>query len=66
MRFEYWITEAIDTYSEYEMLPAFPRQQWLRERASMLPYTNAHRMSCRKQLKTYFLRPSEAESLELQ
>ena len=31
-----WITKATDTHSEYVILIAFPLQQWLRERASML------------------------------
>jgi hypothetical protein len=31
-----WTTKAIHTYSEYPILIAFPRQQWSRERASML------------------------------
>jgi hypothetical protein len=35
-RFECWITKATDTHSEYVILIAFPRQQWLRERASVL------------------------------
>jgi hypothetical protein len=39
MRFASWITKATDTHSEYVTLIAFPRQQWLRERASMLRYT---------------------------
>jgi len=39
MRFARWITEAADTHSEYVILTAFPRQQWLRERASMLGHT---------------------------
>jgi hypothetical protein len=39
MRFARWITKAIDTHSEYVILIAFPRQKWLRERASMLRYT---------------------------
>jgi hypothetical protein len=30
---------ATETHSEYVILIAFPRQQWLRERASMLHYT---------------------------
>jgi hypothetical protein len=30
------ITEATDTHSEYMILIGFPRQQWLRERASIL------------------------------
>jgi hypothetical protein len=39
MRFACWVTKATDTYSEYVMLTAFPRQQWLRESASILHYT---------------------------
>jgi hypothetical protein len=35
MRFACWITKATDTYSEYVTLIAFPRQQWLSERASV-------------------------------
>jgi hypothetical protein len=34
-----WITKATDTHSEYVIFIAFPRQQWLRERASLLLYT---------------------------
>jgi len=30
---------ATNTYSEYVILVAFPRQQWLYERASVLRYT---------------------------
>jgi hypothetical protein len=36
MRFACCITKATDTDSEYVILIAFPRQQWLCERASML------------------------------
>ena len=36
MRFACWITKTTDTHSEYVILIVFPRQQWLRERASML------------------------------
>jgi hypothetical protein len=36
MRFACWIIKATDTHSEYVILIAFPLQQWLRERASML------------------------------
>jgi hypothetical protein len=39
MRFACWITKATDTHSEYVLFIAFPRQQWLRERASVLRYT---------------------------
>ena len=38
MRFECWITKATDTPSEYVMFIAFPRNQCLREGASMLHY----------------------------
>ena len=36
MRIACWITNAIGTHSAYAVLISFPRQQWLRERASML------------------------------
>jgi hypothetical protein len=39
MRFACWIIKATDSLSEYVILIAFPWQQWLRERASMLRYT---------------------------
>jgi hypothetical protein len=39
MRFACWISKATDTLSEYVILIGFPRQQWLRKRASMLRYT---------------------------
>ena len=39
MRFECPLTNATDTHSGYAILIAFPRQQWLRERASILCYT---------------------------
>jgi hypothetical protein len=35
MRFAYWITKATDTHSESVILIALPRQQWLRERATV-------------------------------
>jgi len=38
MRFACWIPKAAYTHSEYLILIAFPRQQWLRERVSMLRY----------------------------
>jgi hypothetical protein len=40
MRVPYWITKATNTHSEYVILIAFLRQQWLLERASMLHYTH--------------------------
>ena len=39
MRFACWITKATDTHSVCVILIAFARQQWLRERASILRYT---------------------------
>jgi hypothetical protein len=39
MRFAFWITKATDTHLGYVILVAFLRQQWSRERASMLRYT---------------------------
>jgi hypothetical protein len=36
LRFACWITKATDTHSQYVIFIAFPRQQWLRERASVL------------------------------
>jgi hypothetical protein len=39
MRFVCWITKATDIHSEYVILVAFPRRQWLGERASVLRYT---------------------------
>jgi hypothetical protein len=38
MRFACWITKATNTHSERVILTAFPRQQWLREGASMLTF----------------------------
>jgi len=36
MRFACWINKATDTYSECAILTGFPRQRWLRKRASIL------------------------------
>jgi hypothetical protein len=36
MRFAYWIPKAKSIHSEYVTFTAFPRQQWLHERASVL------------------------------
>jgi hypothetical protein len=47
MRTACWIIKAADTRSEYSILTAFPRQQWLRERASILPlYVGLPCLSC--------------------
>jgi hypothetical protein len=39
MRFSCWITKATDTRLQYAIHITFPRQQWLRERATVLRYT---------------------------
>jgi len=39
MHFAIWKPKAKVTHSEYVIFIAFPRQQWLCERASMLRYT---------------------------
>jgi hypothetical protein len=39
MRITCWIATATYTHLEYVILIAFPLQQWLRERASVLGYT---------------------------
>jgi hypothetical protein len=39
MRVACWVTKAADTRSEYVIHIAFPRQQWLRERASIFRCT---------------------------
>ena len=38
MRIECWIPKATNTNSQYVILIAFPHQQWLHERASVLHY----------------------------
>jgi hypothetical protein len=40
MRFACWITKDTDTHSEYVILIAFARQQWLRKRGSIFRYTH--------------------------
>jgi hypothetical protein len=41
MRIACWITKVTNTHSEYVIFIAFPRQQFLHERASLLRYTFA-------------------------
>jgi len=36
----FWIPKATNTHSEHVIVNAFPLQQWLHERASVLLYTN--------------------------
>ena len=40
MRIASWKPNATNTHSEFAILIAFPLQQWLHERASMLRYMN--------------------------
>jgi hypothetical protein len=55
MRFACWITKSYEhTHSEYVTLIAFPRQQRLRERASILSYTFKHRYITNLFLTTVF------------
>jgi hypothetical protein len=44
MRFICWITKPTDTRSECAILIAFPQQQWLCERASVLRYAYTVRL----------------------
>jgi hypothetical protein len=39
MRIACWVPKATNTHSQYVILIAFPLQQWLQERASLLRYT---------------------------
>jgi len=40
MRIGCWEPKATNTHSDYVILTAFPREQWLHERATMLRYTH--------------------------
>ena len=50
IRFECWITNAKNTHSEYIIRTAFPLQQTLYERASMLRYTYTACLVCVKNI----------------
>jgi hypothetical protein len=39
MRIACWLTKDTNTHSEYVIIIAFPLQEWLHERVSMLRYT---------------------------
>jgi len=39
MRIACWIAKATNTHSQYVSVTAFPQQQWLHERTSLLRYT---------------------------
>jgi hypothetical protein len=45
IRFARFVAKAADRHPEYVIFIAFPRQQWLRERASML-LLYVHCLSC--------------------
>ena len=53
MCFVWWITKATKSRSEYVIRIAFPRQEWLCERAWMLCYTYIPRSCCNKELLRY-------------
>ena len=44
MRIACWMPKVSDTHSEYVIPTAFPLQQWLQERASVLRYTYTDRL----------------------
>ena len=46
MRISCWITKATNTSSEYVIFIAFPLQQWLQERVSLLPLHVYCSLSC--------------------
>jgi len=47
MRIARWMTKATNTHSEYVIFIAFPLQQWLHQRASMLGYMREERKPTR-------------------
>jgi len=49
MRIACWIPKATNTHSGCVILIAFPLQQWLHKRASMLRYMYVHCLSCSAQ-----------------
>ena len=62
MRFACWLTKATDTHSEYAVLTAFPQQQWLRERASMLRIHTLSQLFLLNTLRTGLLNCLNARS----
>jgi hypothetical protein len=52
IRFACWITKATDTHSEDVTLIAFPRHQFLRERASLLRYITSSVSLCHNFMST--------------
>ena len=65
MRIACWVTTATDTHSEYLILVAFPWQQWLGERASVLSLY-FHSLSCQTaHFKLRYTRSGNKHSLYL-
>jgi hypothetical protein len=60
MRIAWWKPKATNTHSEYVILVAFVRQQWLRERASIFCYTH---VACLVKLFTGTEKVEEVQSL---
>jgi hypothetical protein len=48
MRIARWVPKATNTFSEHVIFIAFPLQQWLHERVSMLRYTREIQMKTLK------------------
>jgi len=59
MRIACWIPKATNTHWQYVLLIAFPLQQWLHERASMLRLYYIHCLSCYKRNGVYLLRGTD-------
>jgi hypothetical protein len=58
MCFACWINKATDTHLSYVIVTAFPRQQWLRERASILRYRYTASLVLRTNCKKHILKPT--------
>jgi hypothetical protein len=64
MRISYWITKTTDTLSEYVIPIGFPRQQYLREGASiLLLYVYSLSFQSNSQLKEGLKQDYETASL---
>jgi hypothetical protein len=61
MRIACWITKATHTHSQYVTLIAFPLQEWLQERVSIL---YVHCLPCSSMFSTITL-PSSAQATSL-
>jgi hypothetical protein len=61
MRIACWIPKATNIQSEYVILIAFPQQQWLRERVSLVRYKNtASHVTFKLPPSCHFLKPTTA------